>query len=225
MALVIALMCMILMLALGTALIVVIDTETRISSHYQDSAEALYAADAGVEWIAQDLLGASDWNSLLNGSIQSGFIDGAPSGTRPLSDGTTLDLAQVTNLVRCGEVTTCSDASMDAVTAERPWGANNPRWQPYAYGPLSGMLPNGMINARTYLIVWVADDPSESDGKPFEDGGLASSPGRGVLAIRAHAYGPSGSRRMVEATVARIQVPESGQAGSGLRVLSWREIR
>ncbi len=224
-ALVIALMCMILVLALGTALVVIVDTETSIASQYRNSVEAMYAADAGIERAVQDLLGVPDWNGLLNGSTQSGFVDGAPSGTRTLGDGTTFDLTQATNLVRCGEVTLCSDASMDAVTVERPWGANNPRWQPYAYGPLSDLLSHGAIDSRAYLVVWVADDPSESDSKPLEDGSLTSSPGHGVLAMRAHAYGPSGSRRMVEAIVARIADPGSGQTGQRLRMLSWREIR
>ena len=51
------------------------------------------------------------------------------------------------------------------------------------------------------VVVWVADDPSETDGNPLQDGTLATNPGRGVLAMMAHAYGRDGTRRVVEVTV------------------------
>ena len=67
-------------------------TETMISANFRDGGEAVYAADAGVERVMQDLLTVPDWNRILSGALQSSFIDGAPSGTRTLSDGSTLDL-------------------------------------------------------------------------------------------------------------------------------------
>ena len=54
-------------------------TETMITANYRDGGEAMYAADAGVERVMQDLLTVSDWNRILQGTVQSSFIDGAPA--------------------------------------------------------------------------------------------------------------------------------------------------
>ena len=59
-------------------------TETMITANYSDGGEAMYAADAGVERVMQDLLTVPDWNRILTGAVQSPFIDGPPSGTRTL---------------------------------------------------------------------------------------------------------------------------------------------
>ena len=67
---------------------------------------------------------------------------------------------------------------MNTSTAERPWGTNNPRWRLYAYGPVHDFLPTGTINSPFYVVVWVADDPSETDANPALDGSDASNPGR-----------------------------------------------
>jgi len=75
----------------------------------------------------------------------------------------------------------------------------------------------GTEGVGMYMVVWVADDPSETDMDPFTDGGGPENPGRGRLSITAHAYGPAGTRRIIEATVARDE--------GGMRVLSWREAR
>ena len=92
----------------------------------------------------------------------------------------------------------------------------------------------GAIGTPTFVAVWVADDLSETDGNALIDGNE-------TLTLHARAYGPSNSRKIVEATVARNALP--GEAGAkdlpsretrsggpsvghpGLRVLSWREIR
>jgi hypothetical protein len=112
---------------------------------------------------------------------------------------------------------------MDAVTPDRPWGRNNPRWQLYAYGRLADMLPAGMIDSPYYVIVMVADDGSENDDDPLRDGTDPSvNPGAGVLALRAEARGARGGRRVIEATLGRAE-PDAGHIG--VRVLSWRETR
>src|SRR5206468_2152029 len=138
--------------------------------------------------------------------------------TRTLADGSTIDLEHVVNLADCGRTQPCTDADMDAVTGERPWGRNNPRWQLYAYGRLMDLLPNQSVDSPYYVTVMVGDDPSETDAKPLEDG--ADMAGAGILALRAEAFGPRDVHRSVEMTVAR---PATGQPG--LRVLSWREVR
>ena len=84
-ALLVTLMAMLLMTALGIALVLTTSSETMIASHFRNSQEGLYAADAALERSLDDLLTVADWNQLLNGSVQSTFIDGPPSGCAHLS--------------------------------------------------------------------------------------------------------------------------------------------
>jgi hypothetical protein len=228
-ALIIALMAMMLMMALGMALIMTTTTETRISANYSQGTEALYAADAAVERVMDDILTVPDWNDILRGTARSAFVDGTPSGVRTLPDGTTLDLTEATNMLDCGKVTSCNDSDMNAWTDERPWGLNNPRWQLYAYGPLSSMLPTDTINSNDYVVVWIADDPSETDNDPTIDGApgvnceasndpsCSSNPGLGVLSMHAEAYGPGGAKRVIEVTVARTDNTEIERGYTGQR--------
>jgi hypothetical protein len=152
---------------------------------------------------------------LLTGAVQSAFIDGAPTGVRTLPDGSTLDLSQAANLANCQKVTTCSSADMDLSTTERPWAANNPRWQLYAYGNLSDMVPTETVNSPYYVIVMVADDPSETDNNPLQD--AVSGLSAGVIALRAEAFGPRGAHKVIEMTVARTDTAELERGYTGQR--------
>jgi len=228
-ALIVATMAMLLMMALGAALLLLTTTEGKIARTYGSSSESLYAADAAAERAVDDLASITDWNSLLAGASTSAFVDGPPSGTRTLADGALLDLGEVLNMANCAKATVCSGADMDAVTTERPWGANNPRWQLFAYQRLNDFAPTGAINSPFYVTVMVGDDPSETDGDPLHDG-VSTNPGTGVLAIRADAWGPHGSHKAIELTVARVggSLPGSrlpAAPGQALRMLSWREVR
>jgi hypothetical protein len=117
---------------------------------------------------------------------------------------------------------------MDRVSAARPWGRNNPRWTVFASGPLAQLVPDAVIAVRSYLVIWVADDPAENDAQPLRDGGPPAlvdaanraNPGRGALWLHARAYGPSGARRAIEAVVERDPRWPSAQ----LRIRVWREI-
>jgi hypothetical protein len=99
---------------------------------------------------------------------------------------------------------------------------NNPRWQLFVYGPMTQMLPGGSINSRLYIVAWLADDSSENDNRPLEDGAVDTNPGRGMLAMLVHAYGPGSTLAVIEVTVARIVKTEPQR---GARILSWREVR
>src|SRR5262245_13082385 len=99
-------MALLLMTALGVAMVMTTSSETMIANNYRNSSEALYAADAIVERAMDDLLTVSDWNGLLSG-VQSAFVDGPPSGQRRLADGSTIDLAEAVNMANCGHATTC----------------------------------------------------------------------------------------------------------------------
>jgi len=215
-ALIVVLLTMVLLTALGMALTLVTSTESRVASAYRDASEAFYAADAMMEQTIDDVSDKPDWNLILDGSVRSVFTDGAP-GVRILPDGTTMDLRIETALVSCGKAA-CNDADLNAVSSERPWGENNPRWQLYAHGPLSAMAPDS-ADSRHYVVAWIADDLAENDRKPLLDGDTEAgeNPGRHRLSLLARAYGPGGTGRAIEGTLSR--------GDSGPRLLSWREVR
>ena len=228
-ALIIALMSMSLLLALGLALVLTTVTEGKISGNYREGSEALYAADAAVERVMQDILTVPNWDDILSGATTSAFIDGPASGQRTLPDGSKIDLTEATNIVRCGK-STCSDADLIALTEDRPWGANNPKWQLYAYGPIEDMVPTNTINSKMYAIVWIADDPSENDGDPLHDGGppvgcdpnadpncASGNIGRGVISMMAQAFGPDGTQRTIQVTLARTDTTELERGYTGQR--------
>ena len=209
-ALFVTVMALFLVSAVAFALALSASVETMIAANYRRSVEALFAADAGLERAEADLRASSDWNAVLEGLERSTFVDGPPSGVRPRPDGAPIDLDRETAVANCGSPAGCSDADLAAVTRERPWGASNPHWQLYAHGPLAALLPGTPDTSLFYLVVWVADDPAESDGDPLIDH-------NGTLLVRSDAFGPSGAYRSIEATLARRDPP------AALRVVSWRD--
>jgi hypothetical protein len=192
-ALIIALMAMMLLTALGAAVVMVSNTETHIAGNYRNSQEALYAADAAVERVVQDLLLIPRWNDILGGTAQSGFVDGGMGAAKTLPGGGTMTLC-------CGANTATAQLQGETDSLNL-WGANNPQWKLFAWGPLQDMLPNDQIDSPMYVAVWVADDPAETDGNPATDG-------NGTLTLHAEAVGPSGTRKVVEVTVARTSSTE-----------------
>lgn len=201
-ALIIALMSMMLLTALAAAVVMVSTTETRISTNYRNGQEALYAADAAVERVVQDLLLIPRWNDVLSGAVQSSFVDGAPDGVKNLPGGGTATLCAVS----CGANTATGQLQATS-DAQGVWGANNPQWKLFAWGPLSEMLPNNRIDSPMYVAVWIGDDPADGadlstpDGNPLIDT-------NGVLTLHAEAYGPAGTRKTIEVTIARTSSTE-----------------
>jgi hypothetical protein len=217
-ALIIVLLVMLTLSALALALALLTSTETRVAAAYRDGLEVLYATDAAVERAIRDLAMERDIDSVLSGLTTSSFIDGPP-GSRMLPDGTSTDLHSLTAMVSCGS-TVCSDDDLDAEGDDRPWGPNNPRWRLYAYGSVEAWASGPIRVPKVYQVVWVADDPSETDGDPMRDGGGVEgteNPGRGRVSLLAHGYGRTGTRRIVEATVMLDD--------DGARLVSWREAR
>jgi hypothetical protein len=180
-ALVIVLLSTMLLTALAISLVMLTSSETLLTANYRNAQESLYAADAAVERVVQDLLTVAQWNDLLAGGLQSSFTEGPTVVT--LGDGTQLDVAR-----ECARV----QAETDRLNI---WGTNDPTWRVYAYGPMANMLPEG-VPSRAYVLVLVGDDPSENDGNPRADA-------NGVLTMHAEAWGAGGSHKVVEVTVAR----------------------
>ena len=204
-ALIIALMSMMLLTALGAAVIMVTNTETAIVANHRNSQEAIYAADAVVERVVQDLLMVPRWNDVLAGTVQSSFIDGAMTVAKHMPAGGSIMLC-------CGANSATGQLQADTDTVNL-WGANNPQWKLFAWGPLSDLLPNNQIQSNYYVAVWVADDPADAppdaqgnpgavpDGNPLADA-------NGTLTLHAEAIGPTGTRKVVEMTVARTSSTE-----------------
>jgi hypothetical protein len=183
-----------------------------------------------------DELGAiADWNAFIGPDLVP-FTDG-PQRMRALADGRRIDLGEVVNLANCRQTAPCSSSAMDAATADRPWGSNNPRWQLFAWGFLNGLLP--AAESSFYVVAMVADDSSENDGDPLLDGStactqngiVACNPGTGRIELRAEAFGPFGAHKILESTISRSgpdgreAVYNSGSNQTGARILSWREMR
>jgi Tfp pilus assembly protein PilX len=191
-ALIIALMAMMLLTALGAAVVMVSNTESRIADNYRNSQEALYAADAAAERVVQDLLMIPRWNDILNGTAKSAFVDGTITGQKTLPGGGRMTL--------CCDANTATGQLQAETTTANLWGPDNPSWQLFAWGPIGDLLP-GVVRSPMYVAVWIADDPAEDDGNPAADE-------NGTLTVHAEAFGPSGTRKVVEVTVARTASTE-----------------
>lgn len=191
-ALIITLLATMLLIALSVGLVMVTNTETAISGNYKNASEALHAADAGVERAVQDLLLVPDWNRILAEAApyRSSFIDATGcTGTVNMSGGGTLELDKL------------RQALTNETETANLWGANDPIWRPYACGHIRDLVPTPTIDSDLYVAVWVADDPSEQDGNPYADS-------NGVVTLHAEAFGPMGSHKVVEVTVARTSSTE-----------------
>ena len=84
-----------------------------------------------------------------------------------------------------------SSVDLTALTAN----LGNLSWQLFAFGALN-RLEN--LSSSAYIVVWAASDP----------GGH-----KGILILRADAFGPLGTQRAVQATISRG------------RILSWKAVR
>lgn len=205
-ALITALLATMLLTALGMAAVLVSNTETMITSNYRRSSEALYGADAAVERAIQDLLLIPRWNDALAGA--SAAAAGVPDLSQERSSFTYgAALNNALPIPAGGTVTLCcdngsvSDQLQDETNTANLWGTNNPTWRLYSWGPLTSVLPTETVDSDVFVAVWVADDPSETDDNPLQDT-------NGVLTLHAEAYGGSGSRKIVEVTVARTSSTE-----------------
>lgn len=220
-ALVVALLVLSILGVLGLGLSLVVSADPLAAANQREATAARYIARAGLAVAMNQLASASSWDAWLSGASTSAIVDGPPSGNRHLASGDTVDIGLLTSRLTCGEEAACSEAQAAAVTTDRPWGANNPHWRPFVYGTTQA-LGLGDASDRHYIVVWIADDPSETDGRPDADGALGA--GGGVAWLRAEAFGPFHSRRAVQALVSRRCeiVDDVAVCGPGLRTMAWR---
>lgn len=211
MGIVIVLLITVLMSAISAALVLTAATEVTIAGHFQRVQEARFAAAGALEAAIGGLRRLPGWGGVLDGSVRSPTADGLPAGVRMVA-GQAVDLGQLRSLLECGLLTPCTDGSVAAVTADRPWGVNNPRWRLFHYGPWAGLA---RAPSAFYVVVLVADDPMEQDGDPSRDSPIGA-PGTGRARVRTEAFGPAGAHAAVEALVERNALDSSV-----IRMLAW----
>jgi hypothetical protein len=241
-ALVITLVALALLSAIGVGLVLATSTDVLIAANAGAAGEALYAADALFDRTLAELRTVADLTPVLNGSLSSAFVDGAPSGQRTLADGSILSLDSILNLAKCQKPSSCTETEMNASLRNRPWGVRNPRWRLFAYGALRPPAGSTGSDLPVYVVSMVADDPRETDGDPWRDGGPTGSvvnPGAGIALVRAEAFGRRNAHRIVQGLVirrdraafARWDVLDPDTRGPAppdfpvLQVLAWEEIR
>lgn len=223
-ALIAALLAISLFSALGLALSLSSAVDRMAAANHDDAVHLLNMADAALELAARDLGGIADWNAVLDGRVRSPTVDGPPSGTRRISADSVIDLTGLTNALTCGRASGCTDLTRMATSRDRPWGANNPWWRPFLYGPLTAAT-NPRHPEPAFVVVWIGDDGREVDGNVLSDGGEAAE-GRYILRARAEAFAGGRATRAVEAELARVCAPVAlGETClPGIRVQSWRVV-
>jgi hypothetical protein len=229
-ALTMAVMACMLLSAMAAALLLLSSAETIIAGHFRNSIEARFAAEAmmarGIDLASR----SDDWAGSIAGSTPPVRTDGALAAPRTLADGSTLDLAQAVNLANCQKTSPCAAKDLAAVSVDRPWGTSNPSWRPYAYGPLSEMLADVTIDSSYYVLLLVADDPTESHHAVAED---APERLREGIALRAEAFGPRGAHAVIEVAADRALIGAADEEKDyntapgplPMKILSWREVR
>jgi len=160
--------------ALAAALVLAATTEMGIAANYREATETLYAAEAGVAFVMQEVAAIETWDEVASTGGESTFVDGPVEGIRSIGV-VALDLAVAT----------------EALNSTMPAGpGGDPAWVPYAFGRLQDLTPPGAGQSPLYVVVWVANHATSSDPSM-----------RGALSILGQAYGPRGSRRAVEVIV------------------------
>lgn len=172
--LVVVLVMVALMAALGAALTLATTTEVAIAANYREASEALYAAEAAVAFVEQEVAVIPDWTAVALASGESAFVDGPAGGTRTVG-AASVDLTSATD-----HLNTIAPAGPGAV----------PPWILHAFGRFRDLAPSTAEGAPVYVAVWVANHASTSDPAM-----------RGALSIFGQAYGPRGSSRAVEVVV------------------------
>jgi hypothetical protein len=219
-ALVGAMLLVMLLSAIGLGLVLTASLEPAIAANFENGLAATNAAETALTMIAHDLVDLDDWTQALTGSWTPPSLAFPAGDDLQLPDGTHVSLAGLTHVANCGHIEPCTLSEPQAVTLDRPWGPNNPLWR-VAGLAREDQLATITLGPPVQTVVWVGDDPSETDGDPQIDGGPspaepgAPSWGRAALLLRAESFGSRGSHRLLELHVSRLD-----SAGS-LRLRPW----
>ena len=164
-------------------------TETAVAANHRDAVDALYAAEAAVEFVLQEIARAEDWAEMLAAPGQSSFVDGEPAGVRQ-AGAAIIDLSEAT-------VDVSAAATPPAGAVARPPVL-------HAFGRFSDLIPGGSAGSDAYVAVWLADRspaPKDEDEPPA------------ALSVVGEAFAGRGVRRAVEALVERADTLSRSGAG------------
>jgi hypothetical protein len=212
-----------LLAAVAAGLALVVSVARSSTTNLAEAAEVATAAESALELAGRELAAVADWNDVLSGRRTSTLVDGAP-GVRIIPGGGSIDLGRLTNELTCGRAALCSDAQVQAFDAERPWGANNPRWRAFVHRELPAGPAMPQARGTAYVVVWVGDDAREIDGNSMADGAVSAADGRYLVRARVEAFGARGARYGIEAELARVCQPTEGRetCAPGVRIGNWR---
>lgn len=188
-ALLLALIATTMVAALGVAVLLTTETETRIVSDFGRAAEAREAAAAAIDRVITVLEPAIDWSPALAGGL-TGPLDASLRVTTPGGAAIDLDAARKD-----------LQAETDAIAQGAP---NRPAWRLIMSGGLASLTGFAPAETLAYAAVWIADDWREADGDPLTDS-------NGIVILRAEAWGRGGAFRAVDVTLAHGEL-ESGCA-------------
>ncbi len=191
--LIVAMVVILLFLRVTGAVVPLAVTETAVSANHRRAVVALYAAEAGLEWVTHELGAVTDWSDVLRGRVNSSLWSSIVLHRLP--GGALLDLGQVT------------DDLNDRLLVSG--GHRSPRrWRLFLHGPFDHLVPTPSPGGVLVVAVWVSNDFDDVDGDPMTDT-------NGAVVVRAAAFGPSLAQRAVEATVLRHD-------DGGVALVSWR---
>ncbi|MGC4084594.1 MAG: pilus assembly PilX N-terminal domain-containing protein [Vicinamibacterales bacterium] len=135
-ALITSLLAIVILSAVGAALVLAATTDLAIAANAGASTEVFYAAEGAFERTLSELRDAPDLSVVLDGTVPSRFTDGASTGTRRLTDGSTIDSfsrAQPSWLfesggvhdgrARCGSTDTSVGGEESALASVQLWTA------------------------------------------------------------------------------------------------------
>ena len=208
-ALLSVLLLMLLFCAVTMAISTVVRIETLVGARFVQAAEALYAADAGINLTLAEIRTVADWTVLLSGAEVSGLSQGAFDGAKPVPGGGSV-------LACCGRTSVAGRLQRES--AASPVAARaGLEWRPFLWAPFDQIARRSPAS-RLFLVVFIQDDEEDADG----DGGSDSN---ARVVVRSEAVHPDGLRRAVEALVEREPGDPAGGVAPAVRLLRWREVR
>ena len=192
-------MCLFAAIVVGAAAVVRVDV--MVAGHFRQSAEARYAAEAGLEVVLAELNALVTWAPVVSGSRHSSFVDGSLLGRKTVPGGGTVTVC-------CENGSVADRLSIETRLSPLPV-RRGLDWKPYLWTPFD-RLTSGDHPTRLYLAVWVAGEEGVSAGGESDE--------TEAVMVRSDAVDPGGRRRTIEALAHR-------HLGAALRVMAWREVR
>lgn len=199
-------------IAFGAALVVRV--EVRIAERFRQSAEALYAAQAGLEVAIGELGRLADWTPVVTGVQSSRFSQGAFAGAKAVPGGGAVDVC-------CGPQSLANRVTVEARMARTPT-RQALEWRPFLWTTFDALV-SPEVPGRLFVVVFVANDEEDAGG-----GGNADT--NGAVLLRAEAVDPGGLRRAIECLIARSGTTDEEEESAErlarpIGILTWREVR